>query len=103
MTRLVVTADAEADTFEILNDLENKAGAATAARYAQRFRAAIQRILELPQSGARRHALGPDARRIIVLPYILIYDYTAEDDTLVLLRILHGRRRIARDTRQRRD
>ncbi len=48
MTRLVVTADAEADTFEILNHLENKAGAPTAARYAQRFRAAIDRILELP-------------------------------------------------------
>ena len=102
MTRFIVTADAEADTFEILNDLERRAGRAIAERYALRFRAAIQRIVELPVSGAPRPTLGPAARCVIILPYVLIYDYTSAEDTLTLLRIPHGRRRITREMRQRR-
>ncbi len=101
MTRLIVTADAEADTFEILNDLENKAGGAVAERYAERFRGAIERLSELPQSGPPRPALGPFTRCAILSPFVMIYDYTPADDTLVLLRILHGRRRITQETRRR--
>ena len=101
MTRLIVTADAEADASEILHDLENKAGAMVVLRYAMRFRAAIERLAELPQSGAPRPALGPNARSIVIPPYVLIYDYTQTDDTLILLRILHGRRKIGRAERQR--
>jgi toxin ParE1/3/4 len=101
MTRLVVAVDAETDTFEILAGLEVKAGAPVAERYARRFRDAISRLIEMPRSGAPRPALGTDARCVIVLPYLLIYDYTVADDTIVLLRILHGRRRITLGTRQR--
>jgi toxin ParE1/3/4 len=101
MTRLVVTADAETDTFEILAHLEVRAGASVAERYARRFRDAITRIIEMPQSGAARPALGSDARCAIVSPYLLIYDYTVAEDMVVLLRILHGRRRITQETRQR--
>lgn len=45
--------------------------------------------------------LGADMRCVIVPPYLLIYDYTLADDTIILLRVLHGRRRITRETRQR--
>lgn len=98
MTRLVVTADAEADTTEILAYLQRKAGAPLAERYARRFLAAAQRIVEMPQSGAPRPALGPQSRCVIVPPYVLIYDYDAAEDLLVLLRILDGRRKISADT-----
>lgn len=101
MTRLVVTADAETDTFAVLDHLEAKAGAQVAERYARRFRAAIERLIEMPQSGAPRPALGSDTRCLIVPPYLLIYDYALGDDIVVLLRVLHGRRRITRETRQR--
>jgi len=101
MTQLVVTADAEADTFAVLADLEAKAGAPVAERYARRFRAAIERLIEMPQSGAPRPALGADARCVIVPPYLLIYDYALGENTVVLLRVLHGRRRITRETTQR--
>ena len=101
MTQLVVTADAETDTFAVLTDLEAKAEAPVAERYARRFQAAIERVVEMPQSGAPRSVLGADARCVIVPPYLLIYDYTLEDDTVVLLRVLHGRQRITRETRQR--
>jgi hypothetical protein len=36
------------------------------------------------------------SRIVIVLPYILIYDYIDEDDTLTLLRVVHGKRNITR-------
>jgi plasmid stabilization system protein ParE len=32
-----------------------------------------------------------------VSQYVLIYDYTIDDDTLTLLRILHGKRNITRE------
>ena len=101
MTQLVVTADAEADTFAVPADPEAKAGAPVAERYARRFRAAIERLIEMPQSGAPRPALGADARCVIVPPYLLIYDYALGENTVVLLRVLHGRRRITRETTQR--
>ena len=101
MTRLRVAADAETDTTEILDALETKAGAAVAARYAERFRRAVERLIEMPRSGASRAVLGPHARRVVVPPYILIYDYIPGDGTVILLRVLHGRRRITAETRQR--
>jgi toxin ParE1/3/4 len=86
MTRLVVTAEAEADTREILSFLEREAGPTIAAGYARRFRSTLERLIDLPETGAPRPSLGPTARIGIVSPYILIYDFVREDDSLVLLR-----------------
>jgi plasmid stabilization system protein ParE len=96
MTRLVVTADAENDTNVILAYLEREAGGRVALDYGRRFIQTLERIVGFPESGVPRPALGPDARIAIVSPYLLIYDYTRKDDTLTLLRILHGRRDITR-------
>jgi toxin ParE1/3/4 len=98
---LVVTADAEADTREILLFLEREVGREVAARYGQRFRLILQRLVELPETGAPRPILGPNSRIGIVSPYVLIYDFVHEDDLVVLLRLLHGRRNITRDLLQR--
>ncbi len=97
MTRLVVTVDAAADTNEILTYLEREAGSLIARDYGRRFRLTVERLVELPQSGAPRPALGTNARIAVVFPYILVYDYARDEDTLTLLRILHGRRNITRD------
>jgi toxin ParE1/3/4 len=97
MTRLVVTADAERDASEIISFLVREAGPAVAADYVSRFRFTLERLVELPETGAPRPSLGPNARIGIVSPYILIYDFVRGDDDLVLLRILHGRRNITRD------
>jgi plasmid stabilization system protein ParE len=56
MTRLVVTADAEADTSDILTYLEEKAGPPVAAKYGHRFRLTLQRVVEMPETG-ERHVL----------------------------------------------
>ncbi|MFL6803740.1 MAG: type II toxin-antitoxin system RelE/ParE family toxin [Xanthobacteraceae bacterium] len=101
MTRLVVTADAEADTRDILVYLEQQAGRPVAADYAHRFSWTIERLVSMPEIGAPWPSLGLNTRVAVVFPYILIYDYAREDDTLTLLRILHGRRNISRDLLQR--
>ena len=95
MSRVVVTADADADTNEILRYLEREAGPVVAREYGRRFRVAIERIVALLESGALRPVLGPNARVAIVFPYVLLYDYMREDDTVVVLRILHGKRDIS--------
>jgi toxin ParE1/3/4 len=97
MTRLVVTVDAETDTDEILTYLTREAGDLVADKYGRRLRVTIERLLDMPEMGAARPSLGPNARIAIVYPYVLVYDYTRDDDTLTLLRILHGRRRVTRD------
>jgi toxin ParE1/3/4 len=54
------------------------------------------RLTSFPESGAPRPRLGENTRVAIVQPYLLIYDFTPDDNTLTLLRILHGRRNITR-------
>jgi len=97
MARLVVSNEADADTSEILDYLAREAGSAVAGIYAKRFLTALERITDIPESGAPRGALGPASRVVIVYPYILIYDYSKADDTVTLLRILHGKRNISGD------
>src|SRR5262245_31043024 len=94
MTRLSVTADAEADLNDIIDFLRNEAGAPVAADYGYKFRASIERFIEYPRLGSPRPALGPDTRIGVVPPYVLIYDFNPDDDTLTLLRVVHGKRNI---------
>ncbi len=41
-----------------------------------------------------RPAIGQNIRIGIVSPYIVIYRYSERDDTVTVLRLVHGRRRI---------
>ena len=41
-------------------------------------------------------ALGPDVRIGLVPPFVVIHDYRADTDTVVILRIVHEHRNIAR-------
>lgn len=101
MPTLVVTARASRDFDDILDHLGDVAGQRTAQSYAQRFAGALERIEQFPGAGQQRPALGPDTRIAIVLPYVLIYDYSEADHHLVLLRVLHGRRRMTERLLQR--
>jgi toxin ParE1/3/4 len=94
MTRLVVTPEADADGIEIIAYLYREAGVRVAEEYNRRFQHTLARLVDLPETGAPRKSLGTYTRVAIVQPYLLIYDYVPEDDTLTLLRILHGRRNI---------
>jgi plasmid stabilization system protein ParE len=94
MTRLIVATEAEGDIDDILRYLEREAGRRTAIAYGERFVEAIERIIDFPGAGPPRPALGPDTRVAIVYPYLLIYDFTKADDTVTMLRVLHGKREI---------
>jgi len=90
MARVIVTERAKRDLRRILSDLNDRAGYSVAARYAIDFKAAYRRLIDVPAGGPPRPALGSKTRIAIVLPYIVIYDF--EDDTVTVLRVLHGKR-----------
>jgi plasmid stabilization system protein ParE len=95
MTRVVVTERAKEDVRRILTDLNARAGNHVAERYAADFKTAYRRLAHIPAGGPPRPALGSKTRIVPVLPYIVIYDY--ENDTVTVLRVLHGKRNITRN------
>jgi toxin ParE1/3/4 len=94
MARVLVVPAADEDIEDILADLARKAGHATATRYGGLFDQLYDRLAAHPAIGPRRPALGPDIRIGIVSPYIVIYRFTDDDNTVTVLRVVHGRRRI---------
>jgi toxin ParE1/3/4 len=96
VTLCLVQAKAEADLAAILDDLEQRAGPATAVKYAKAFDACLERLSIFPGLGAPRRRLGTLTRLSIVSPYLVFYDYDEPGDTVTVLRILHGRRKITK-------
>lgn len=96
MARIIVTPEADADSAFILADLAKKAGANVADRYEADFDSVYDRLADHPQSGAPRPRLGKDVRICVVSPYILFYEHAEADDTVTIMRIAHGRRKITR-------
>jgi len=94
VTRVIVTSPADADTADIVTYLAAKAGYNVAATYIAAVEKLYDRLADHPDSGAPRPALGPHIRVGFVSPYIVIYEHTEPDDTVTILRIVHGRRRI---------
>ena len=94
MARVVITEPADADVQAIIAYLSREAGHRVAAKYAQEFDAAYDRLADFPGIGPRRPALGLDTRIWVVRPYVIIYEHIG--DTVTVLRILHGRRDISR-------
>jgi toxin ParE1/3/4 len=96
MTRLVVTADADADTRDVLAYLGRHAGRSVAADYGRRFGKAIERLVDAGDRLTTTKS-GCECPHRGHFPYVLIYDYDRDSNTLTLLRILHGRRNISQD------
>lgn len=94
MTELVLTADALADIRDVTAYLTKRAGEQIALRYAVRIRSTLREIGTDPGIGARRSQLGRNIRFRTVRPYAIFYRYA--DDTVVVLRVLHERRKITR-------
>jgi toxin ParE1/3/4 len=96
MARVVIAPSADDDTNVILVDLATNAGWRTSARYDSLFDQLYVRLAAHPAIGAPRPALGQNIRIGIVSPYIISYRYAVDADTVTVLRIVHGRRRITR-------
>lgn len=96
MARVTVTAPADADTANILTELAREAGFNTAAKFNFRFEKLYDRLADHPDSGPLRPKLGRHIRIALVLPYVVIYRHVEGNDTVSILRIVHGRRRVTR-------
>lgn len=96
MTRIIVTRAADADIDEIVAHLAANAGLATARKYLGLIDRVYERLEAFPGSGPLRPRLGPLARIAVISPYVLIYDWDSAADTVTVLRVVHGRRRITR-------
>ena len=96
MAHVVITSPADADTAHIIDDLGAKAGANVADRYDADFDKLYERLSNHPKSGAPRPALGRNVRICVVSPYVVIYEHIQADDSVVIMRVAHGRRKITR-------
>jgi toxin ParE1/3/4 len=94
MARLIVTVRAARDTAAIIMMLADVAGPEVAIRYRRQIDALYDRLIMFPRSGSRRPSFGRYTRVGVVAPYVVIYDY--RPDLVTILRVLDGRRNIAR-------
>lgn len=95
MARIVYASSAYADSAEILTYLTDSFSQPTAKKFDVRFEQLFNRLAAFPLIGAPRPSVGPSIRIGIVAPYVVIYRYVAADDTVTVLRIVHGRRKIS--------
>jgi toxin ParE1/3/4 len=88
MARVIIARSADADMDVILADLATKAGQRVSAKYGNLFDRLYDRVAVHPGIGASCPAIGPGARIGIVSPYVVIYRYAADSDTVTVLRIV---------------
>ena len=72
------------------------AGGRVAGRYNADFDKIYERLADFPQSGAPRSRLGKHVRMCIVLPYLIFYEYVEAEETVRVMRVVHGKRKITR-------
>lgn len=97
MPRVIVTPRADRDILAIIEYLTRTAGPRVGAKYADAIDKAIAGLEDMPGTAAPRPALGPNIRVTIVKPYLIIHEHERGDETLYVLRVVHGRRKITAD------
>jgi toxin ParE1/3/4 len=96
VARVYTSSAADADLLEIAEYLRNKAGNVTLAEYEAAFSRVIALFAAHPEIGAPRPKLGRSIRLNVVDPYNVYSEYDPTTDTVTVLRVLHGRRKITR-------
>jgi len=96
VARLVFAPRAINDVRDIPTLLAEKGGNSVAEDYLGRFRSTFERLVAHPRSGGPRPRLGRAVRIPVVRPYIVIYRTSIDD--VMIMRVLHGRRKITRRT-----
>lgn len=96
MAKVKITSTADADVEDILDYPACKASVSTVVKYDQAFDALYDHLAIYPESCPRRPKLDPEARIGIVSPYVVLYTYTATDDMVTIVRVVHGHQRITR-------
>ena len=96
MARLDFTKSGRSDLKLIIDDLSLVAAPDVAPNYSADFDTAFMRLTQFPRIGAPRPAFGREVRIWTVEPYAIFYRYADAPDTVVILRILHGKRNVTR-------
>jgi len=91
MKRLRISRPADTDMLEAWLHIATDNSTAADA-FIDEIRAAMERLSRHPASGRLRDEFGPGIRSVVVQPYIIIYRET--DETVDILRVLHGARDI---------
>lgn len=92
MRRIVYSLEARADLLAIADYIANHASHAIAEKFLGRIRNSIESMALLPGSRPLVPELGVDLRRLVVGRYLIFYRF--DDDTIFIVRILHGARLI---------
>jgi toxin ParE1/3/4 len=87
---------ARADIATILDDLENTVSASVALKYTEAFKHAFDHLTGFPRTGAPRPRFGREMRIWTVDPYIIYHRYTGIDDVVLVVRVVHGRRKVTK-------
>ena len=95
MAQVVFTATADSDVATIFDDLYAKAGKPTVGKYRALFRKLYDNLAAFPDSGTLRPMIGAQIRIRVVPPYVVIYKHTDFENTITVLRVVHGRRKIS--------
>ena len=90
------TIEAEDDLGKIWGDLAEARGAQFAKTYLQRLRLRIGSLARQPRRYRVKPRLGKGRRLMPEKPYHIIY--RVDLDCVVIVRVLHGRRRITRQS-----
>ena len=96
MTQVIVSPEADADFLAIVDRLTDLAGHSVANRYASDLRSIYERLSTFPEIGSPRPRLGSRTRIVILLPYVVVYEYLFPEDMVRIVRIVDGRRNITR-------
>jgi len=97
MARVIVSDVADADTADAVANIAGQAGPSAARRFSARFERLYDRLADFPASCQARPSLGKDIRVGVVFPYLVIYRFTKSDNTVGIVRVLHGKRNISRE------
>jgi toxin ParE1/3/4 len=90
--KIVLAPRATHDLIRLYDYLEERAGARLARSYIDRIDALFDVLADFPGIGAPRPELGASVRSSGIWPYVIFYQ--VGDDSLHVLRIVHGRRNI---------
>lgn len=96
MAKVTISVRAQGDLQELLIDLGSRAGTSVTTRYQTDIYEFFSHVAAFPESCQARPRLGKDIRLGVVSPYSVLYRYDRNADHVLIIRILHGRRRLTR-------
>jgi toxin ParE1/3/4 len=94
MADVIVSLLAQFDEAHIVRDLAKKAGHGVAVKYSDRFQNLYALLSDHPGIGSPRPSLAQHVRIGVVSPYTIPYRYDPATNTVTILRIVHGRRKL---------